>query len=480
LEEVVKHRKNQITTLILLALSLLLGGCSGLLPRSQYTRPNVALPQQWQEPSVTGSSVATKEEWWRDFKDPTLSDLIERALKTNNDLAAAAIRVRLAQLNSALTDTNLTPSVSVEANSEYRHDFKNRIDTRSSGVSGTVSYEIDLWGKLASARDASRWEAEATETDRQSTALALIGTVASDFWQIAYLNERIALAESSIAYAEKILELVEIKYNAGAVSALDPTQARQTLASQRAELTQLMRQRTEARNAMSILFNQAPENSVPELRKLPDGPLPKVNAGLPAILLGQRPDLKAAEQRLRKFLAYIDNTRASFYPSFTLTGALGGSSTSLINVLQNPYAALGAALTLPFIQWNTMMLNVEISKTEYEEAAINFRQTLYSALRDVENALSAYTRYEDENRELEESLALAWKAEELAEVRYRTGSTALQAWLDTQESRRSEEKSLAANRLNRLKNCMALYQAIGGPMPVTSAKSAFFSSRISQ
>jgi NodT family efflux transporter outer membrane factor (OMF) lipoprotein len=463
LEEVVKNRKHhQITTLILLALSLLLGGCGGLLPRSQYTRPNVALPQQWQEPSATGAKVATGEQWWRDFNDPTLSGLIERALTTNNDLAAAAIKVRRAKLNASLTDTNLTPSVNVSANSSYNHDLKNQLETKSSGVIGTANYELDLWGKLASARDASRWEAEATESDRQSTALALIGTTATDYWQIAYLNELIDTAQASIEYAEKILELVEVKYQAGEVSSMDLVQARQTVASQRAELTQLMRQRTEARNALAILFDQAPETSVPELQRLPDGELPTVSAGLPASLLAQRPDLKAAEQRLRKILATVDNTRANFYPSFTLTGTLGTSSISLLNFLQNPYAALGASLTLPFIQWNTMKLNVEISKTEYEEAVVNFRQTLYSALSDVENALAGRTRYAEENRLLEESLSLARKAEELAEVRYRVGSTALQAWLDTQESRRGAEKSLAENRLKRLKNSMALYQAIGG------------------
>jgi len=424
----------------------------------------VALPHQWQEASVTGTAVANAEQWWRDFDDPTLSELIERALRTNNDLAAAAIRVRRAQLNARLTDTNLTPSVSVTANSSINRDLKNHLDTKASGVTGSASYELDLWGKLASARDASRWEAEATESDRQSTALALIGTTAADYWQIAYLNVRIDTAQASIAYAEKILELVELKYQSGAVSSLDLVQARQTIASQRAELTQLLRQRSEARNALAILFDQAPENSVSERQRLPDGALPAVSAGLPASLLAQRPDLKAAEQRLKKFLANIDNTRASYYPTFTLTGTLGTSSSSLLNVLQNPYAALGAALTLPFIQWNTMKLDVEISKTEYEEAVANFRQTLYSALSDVENALTGRTRYAEENRLLEESLKLARKAEELAEVRYRAGATPLQSWLDTQESRRSAEKSLAQNRLNRLNSQMKLFQALGGGM----------------
>lgn len=443
---------------------LALSGCNGLLPRSRYVRPAVTLPQQWQESRVTGSSVATKEQWWRDFNDPTLSELIERALKTNNNLAAATIMVKRAQLSSKLTNTNLTPSVSASVDSNYRRDLNSHMETKSSSLTGTASYEIDLWGKLASARDASKWEAEATESDRRSTALSLIGTVAINYWTIAYLNERISTVEASIAYAEKILELVEVKYQAGSVSALDKVQARQTVASQKAQLTQLLQQRTEARNALAILFDQPPENTLPELQSLPSGPLPKVDAGLPATLLAQRPDLQAAELRLKKYLASVDNTRASYYPSFTLTGSLGTSSTSLVEVIKNPYALLGVGLSLPFIQWNTMKLNVEISKTDYEEAVVNFRQTLYSALSDVENALSARTNHTEEIKQLEESLALSRKAEQLAEIRYRAGATALQSWLDAQESRRDAERALAVVRLGQLKNCMTLYQALGGTM----------------
>lgn len=451
-------------TVIVIA-SLGLGGCSGLLPRSQYTRPDVSVPQQWQASSVTGSSVATKEQWWHDFNDPTLSELIERALKTNNNLAAAAIKLKRAQLSARLTDTNLTPAVSANATSSLNRDLSNRRDTKTSGVTATASYELDLWGKLASTRDASKWEAEATEFDRQSTALALVGTVASNYWTIAYLNERIASVEASIANAEKVLELVEVKYQAGAVSGLDKVQAQQTIASQKAQLTQFQQQRSEARNSLAILFDQSPENRLKELQLLPSGSLPNVAAGLPASILGQRPDLQAAELRLKKNLASIDTTRASYYPSFTLTGSLGTSSTSLIEVIKNPYAALGAGLTLPFIQWNTMKLNIEISKTDYEEAIVNFRQTLYSALSDVENALSDRINYAEEVKQTEESLALARKAEELAEIRYRSGASPLQSWLDTQESRRDAERALAVVRLAQLKNSVTLYQAIGGSMP---------------
>jgi len=448
------------------AITLIVTGCllcsCSLLPRSDYQRPNVQLPGCWQGQAVTGRAVAAGEKWWKNFNDPILDELIDRALSTNNDLASATIKVRRARLQSGLADTNLTPSVNVSGSSSISRDLKNSTESQAHSVTGSLSYELDLWGKLAATRDASHWEAEATEVDRQNTALSLIGTTAADYWQIAYLNQRITISENSIAYAEKTLELVKIKYRAGAVSAIDPAQAKQTLASQKATLADLIRQRAEARNTLAILFDQAPQNNLPERRQLPDGPLPTIEPDLPVNLLGRRPDLRAAEWRLREYLANVDVSRASFYPSFTLTGSLGSSSTSLKEVLQNPIATLGAGLTLPFVQWNTMQLTIKVSQTNYEEAVVNFRQTLYRALADVENALSAHVQYQAANVCLEESLVLARQAEQLAEARYRAGATGVQVWLDAQETRRTAETALATNRLSRLKNLMTLYQALGG------------------
>lgn len=438
-------------------------GCT-MLPRSDLKTPQVTMPKQWQGTAVTGSAVANGEKWWQSFNDPVLDDLIDRALRTNNDLAAAAIRVRRAQLKSGLADTNLTPSVNVAANSGITRDLETGTNSQNHTITGTLSYELDLWGRLAKLREASRWEAEATEVDRQNTALALIGTTASAYWQIAYLNQRITSSEASIVYAEKALDLVQVKYRAGAVSGIDPAQAKQALETQRANLTLLLQQRVEARNALAILFDQTPDNSVPELRQLVDGPLPTVTAGLPADILSRRPDLRAAELRLRENLADVDASRASFYPTISLTGSLGSSSTSLVNILQNPVAALGVGLTLPFLQWNTAKLNINVSETQFEEAVVNFRQSLYKALSDVENALSANGQYQAESVHLEQALALSRQAEQLAGIRYRAGATGVQAWLDEQERRRSAETGLLTNRLNRLNTLMKLYQAVGGGM----------------
>ena len=447
----------------LLLAAALLSGCSGL-SRGSYRPPQVAVPAAWSAPVLSGSAVASRETWWHNFHDPVLDRLIDRALRSNNDLAAAAIKVRRARLQSGLTDTNLTPSVTVGGTSTLNRDLKSRVDTQTHNVSAALSYELDIWGKLASARDADSFEAQATEFDRQGTALSLIGTTAADYWQLGYLNQLIAISQASIDYAEKTVALVQVKYRAGAVSALDLVQARQTLATQRATADQLELQRTQARNALAILFDQAPQHAVPEPEVLPEGALPEIQAGLPASLLGHRPDLRAAEMRLRENLANIDTTRASIYPSFTLTGSLGVSSTSLLTVLQNPVAALGAGVTLPFVQWNTLSLSLKISKTHYEEAVVDFRQALYTGLSEVENALSARNHYAAQSVQLEEAVTLAKSAEALLEIRYRAGLSGIQLWLDAQEGRRSAEKALIENRLNRYNNMMTLYKALGGDL----------------
>ncbi|MDD2336613.1 MAG: efflux transporter outer membrane subunit [Geobacteraceae bacterium] len=451
----------RITLLALVTTLSLLSSCA-ILPHSTYTRPGVSIPQHWQGPSTTGTSIASHEKWWGNFNDPLLDALIDKALLTNNDLAVAAIKVQRARLQANLTDTNMTPSVDVSASGTFSRDLRNRTGSQSYQTSGSLSYELDLWGRLARLRDAGRWEAEATEVDRQNSALSLIGTVAAAYWQVAYLNQRITLSEASVAYAKKTLDLVVTQRNAGAVSTLDVAQARQNLAQQKADLTTLVQQRVEARNALAILFDQPAEDSLPERVSLPESPLPGVEAGIPADVLKQRPDLRAAEMRLRETLAQTDAVRASFYPTFTLTGNLGTASTSLTNILQNPVASLGAGLVLPFVQWNTTKLTIKISETEYQEAVVTFRQTFYQALSDVENALSDRVQLEEEKLHREESFESSALAEKLAEVRYRAGAVGLQTWLDAQENRRNAETSLAQNRQNLLNNRMTLYLAFGG------------------
>jgi len=449
-------RKYLLTPLLAAAL---LAGCAST--QAPYAAPQASVPAQW--PHGARDARAATGAWWTAFGDPALDQLVQAALAANNDLAAAGIRVRRAQLQAGLADTNLRPQLSGSVSSSAARSLDGGGTTRASSSTLGASYEVDLWNRLGAQRDAARWEAQATVQDREATAQALVGTTATLYWQLGYLRERITAAEASVAYAERTQALVQAQYRAGAVSSLEVAETTQTVASQRAALSQLQQQQVEAANALALLFDgQQPDAAAQAPQQLPRTALPAVAEGLPAELLGRRPDLRAAELRLRESYATIDATRASYYPALTLTGALGGSSSALFNVLQNPLATLGAGLSLPFLQRTRMDLNIQVSQTQYEEAVVNFRQTLYQALADVDNALSARSRYAEQAVQLEQSLAAAQQAERLYETRYRLGAVPLRTWLDAQQTRRSAETALAENRYNQLVNHATLSKALGG------------------
>lgn len=455
------------------ALAATLAGCTTL--RSPYVPPQTTVAPSWAHASAATSTTApaSADPWWRRFGDPTLDRLVERVLERNNNRAAAAIAVRQARLQARLAVINPTVSASVNGSREYPLSNSSYSGATSFGgatvgasESATtnlgVSYVVDLFGALGAQRDVARWGAKATEQDLESTTLTLTGTTVNLYYQVAYLNQRVALAEQSIAYAQKTLDLVQTQHGAGSASALDVATAEQQLTSQQANLHDLINQRVAARNAISLLLNGETWDPAGELPRLPDAALPAVDAGLPAQLLARRPDLRAAELRLREQLASADQTRLSFYPSLSLTGSVGTTSLSLSNLIQNPAGTLGAGATLPFLQVNQMRLQVANSRLAYEKAVINFRQTLYQALADVDNALSAREQSAAETALLKVSLKDARLAERLYEVSYRAGSQPLKAWLDQQEARRQAEVSLAQNQLTEINNHVTLCEALGG------------------
>lgn len=445
-----------------------LAGCAS----SVYQRPALTVPEAHASvasaPAASAASAADARvaaalsPWWLAFDDPALHTLIRQALARNNDLAQAALRVRRAQLVAGQAASDQLPSVSLQGNASASRPLDGGGTTRSHGASLGASWEADLWGRVAALRSAADWEAQATEEDRLAAALALVGTTARLHWQVAYLNQRIEASELSIAYARRTLELVQAQKGQGAVSGLEVAQATQALAAQEAAHTQFLLQRTQARNALAILFDGPPGVAQDGTQRLPDGALPEVPVGAPAELLKRRPDLRAAELRLRKAWAQVDAAQAAAYPKLTLTGSLGGSSTELSRVLADPVGTLGAGLLLPFVQWRDVQRNVDIARTDQELAVRGFRQSWYTALSEVDNALAARLRFEEQGQRLAAAQVAAAEAERLSEVRYRAGAVPLKTWLDAQETRRQADNNLSLNRFNRLDALITLYQVVGG------------------
>jgi len=443
-----------------------------------YRTPELAVPESYGGKADGATQIASSfdyapsniaaDPWWQSFGDDGLNRLIERTLERNNDLAAATLRVRRAQLSAGLSKDALWPHLSASVSSGYGKDLKTgESNGRSNSATVSVSYELDLWNRLGLAADAAQWEAQATAEDREATALTLVGTAAQAYWNLAYLNQRLAFNAASLERSRRLLEFVQTQFDAGQVSRLELREAEQSLQNQIATRSQLEQQRLAAREALALLLDGEPWPESEEPQDLSAPRSADIETGLPAELLGRRPDLRAAELRLKKSLANVDTTRLSFYPTINLTGSVSSGAPSLSDVLRNPVGTLGAGLSLPFLRYNERKLDIAIANTDYELAATQFRQTLLNALSDVNVALSARESWNEQVRALTASFEHARQIESIYEVRYRAGAVALRTWLDAQESRRNAELSLAQARLSQLQNDIALFQALGGSARAT-------------
>ncbi len=447
-------------TSFLLCLSILTG-CSSL-NRSEFKMPTADIPDNWQQDSESLTSLAAVDEWWKQFNDSQLNSLIERALQTNNDLALATLNLRKARLNAGLSEDDKLPDLSFSGALANEKSLDSGAGDKSFSTNTSLSYKLDLWGALSAAADVTQWEAKASFEDRESTAQALVVTVATLYWKIGYLNQRLYLAQDNIKGIEQVVALTQQRYDNGSTTRLALLESTQNLYKQQVSFSQLQQQLTESKNAMSILLNQPPQDLMLSIEKLPEGALPDIASGIPAELLLRRADVKSSLYQLKSMLASKDALAASYLPSLILTGELGTSSSDLIELLQNPVGKLGAGLTLPFLEWNKMKLNKNIAELDYQTAVINYRVTLYQAFAEVANYLSARKHYLYQTETQQALYRNSQEAEKIYASQYRAGAIAMIDWINAIEAKRDAQASLLENQYNQLVIQAKLYQSLGG------------------
>lgn len=454
--------------LAILLPAVLLAGCSSLAP--PYVRPALPNAPVWAD-QKGASNPAAASQWWRSFGDSKLDQLVETVLANNNDLLAASLRVRKALLQADQAGVARLPVLNGSGTAQNTTPLADPASSSNSFGTGLgASYELDLWGRLASAQDMAALQAAASAEDLETARTTVIASTIETYWRIAYTNQDLATARSSVEVARQVENLVKEQARAGAATELELAEARQAVESQAAALSDLEQARVVLRNALSVLLNGV-ASPVDEPQRLPRRTPVQITAGLPADLLARRPDLRAAELRLRASLRNVDQTRASLYPQITLTGNLGATSTDLMQLLANPIATLGAGLVLPFLNAREGQLRVKVSEIDYQIAVSEFRSALLTAFSDTGTALNARTTFNAKASRLRAALEAAELAEKLTEERYRAGSVALRVWLDAQERSRAATRALAANRLDQLVTEVQIFRVLGGSpaVPATPA-----------
>lgn len=449
--------------LTLLLFTLMLTGC-GALTRSDYQRPLLSVPEDWQrtEPQDAISVQKDMGFWWDRFDDARLSRVIGQVLESNNNLAAAALTLKQARITAGLTQTNISPDVSLNGSGSNSKSLNGGAAQENYSASLSLSYELDLWGKLARIREQSEWEAISSEQDYRATVLSTIDATAQLYWNIALLNQQLAYQKASLDIARQTLAQIESRERAGKVSFLDVLQARQTVINSENSLLSMKQQRATSRNALAVLLNRPPVQHADEATELDVSQHVAIESITPLAVLANRPDLQAAESRLRAALAGSDAARLSFYPTLSLQGTFSAGSQIFQQWFNNPMRVVGSSVGAPFIQWNTVQLTVEQAGLKVQQEAVNFRQTAYTALSEVDNAMAKRLDADEQRVRLQQSLLLSQQRLTLTESRYRAGKVDYQTLLNAQDALLDVQNSLAQNQYDYLYATLQLWLAQGG------------------
>ena len=372
---------------------------TGCILTKDLPDPALDIPQGYKAARLTRADAPPTLDWWRGFRSPELTTLMEEAQTVNLDIAAATARFIQADAQARVAGAALLPSLSGTGQQTYSRTSGSSSSGLTNGgrevvnyqASLSASYELDFWGKNRDAAQAAEETAIATRFDRDVVALTALVSVANAYFQVLASQDRIRTAERNIASAQRILDAIKQRLQAGTGTDLDVAQQEAVLANQRAAVPPLRQTLAQNVNALATLVARPPESV-----RITGGSLnriasPRVTPGLPSELLTQRPDIRRQEAQLASATANVGSARAQFFPSIQLTGSGGYQSSSLVSLFQ-PHATffnVVGSLTQPIFDGGRILGNFELTKARQDELLQTYRKTVIQSFADVDNALVA-------------------------------------------------------------------------------------------
>jgi multidrug efflux system outer membrane protein len=419
---------------------------------------------------------AAVDAWWRGFGDETTSMLVEQALENNTDLAAASARVM--QAAAVLTEISgrQWPEISYAFDlSRDKRSFKfgprrfsNLATTYSHAIS--VSYVVDLFGRLRHATKAAAADLLAAEAARGTVVNSLVASVVKSRVEIATLQRRLAIARADSQSRQKTLDVVERRYAHGLVPVVDVRLARENLEASKAAGLELDLSLATARNALAVLLGKPPAELDAAPETLPDLPdLGAVPVGIPAQLLRRRPDVRSAELALIASNDRIGVRIAELYPDLTLSASLGNAADRWRDMWIGATETYGAAMHLaqPFFKGRQLQARVRAERARFDELAADYGGRVLAAIGEVEDALYTERVLREMLVHVRSRLEEAGAAERLTARRYEQGVESILTTLDTQRRRRAAEEQLAVLRQRIWNTRINVFLAIGGDWEVS-------------
>lgn len=475
-------------------LSLWLAGCA---VGPDYQAPKPQTPARFNDPGDASapsqaSSQAVNPRWWKTFQSPQLDSLIERAIAGNLSLQQTVLRIAgareqinqaggafLPAVNGSLQATRQQLGIEGELKSHDVYGQLQDADPQIRNALGALTqpvnlyqgsfdaqWELDLWGKVRRQVEAANAQQQQAIEQRNDALVSLEAEVARAWLQLRGAQGIIATLKTQIDTAEQTLELTENRQKSGLSPQMDVENARAQVGTLEAQLPQYQAQERQAMNALAILLGKPPGALDSELRSPQALPkLPEViPTGIPSTLARRRPDVREAEASLHAATAQVGVSVAQLFPSLTLSGQFGlrNSETDWLTDWSSHFYSFGPQVSIPIFQGGRLVSSVKLARAQQGAAVLNYRQTVLSALGDVENALVSYRSDQQREAGLDKTLAALENAFELASNSYRQGIASFIDVLDAQRQLAQASQQREQARVQSSLDLVALYKALGG------------------
>ncbi len=447
-------------------IALLLSACA---QNAEFQRPSLPVPVQWPDAAAaTAGPEAVKTHWRSFFADPRLQALIVAALENNRDLRIAVARVEEARAQykivraDRLPTVNLLGSGSVGATPADLSGNGTVINGQRFDLSTGVSYEVDFWGRIAGQTEAARNSFLATEEARRAFQLSLIADVASAYFNLVQLDELAQLAQQSVGSRELSLAVIGRGRDLGAAYDFEYEQARGALEALRSDLLSVEHQRVLARNRLNYLVGNVPLDLPPGLDLDHQGLTAGIAAGLPGEVLLQRPDVMAAELRLKAAHANIGAARAAFLPKVALTAGLGVASQGLSSLFNGLAWNFQPSIALPLFDDGRLSAGVDVAEARKVIAVADYEKTIQLAFREVADLLSAREALARQVQSAQLNESAQSRRLEISLARHKAGLINVLEVLDGERNLVSAQQNTAQLRRAQLESAAQLYKALGG------------------
>ena len=478
------HKSSQSMRILGVGLVVGLTAMAGCTSGPNFRASDPCVPTRWAGAIPTPGESAAKgdpAQWWTAFKDPTLTSLVERAVRSNLDLRVAQARIRQARASRGIAGAGVGPTV--DATGSFRRGQSPGVSISGTSQAGpTVNqyqagfdagWELDLFGGVHRGIEAADADLRAAVETHRDVLVTLAADVARNYIELRGFQQRIAIARRNLDAQRHTVDLTRQRFQGGFVSALDVANGDALVATTAAEIPMMESAARQAIYSLGVLLGQEPGALIQELAPASEIPAgsPLVPVGVPSDLVRRRPDIRRAEANIHGATARIGVAAADLFPKFTITGSAGLQSANS-NTLLDPVSrfwSLGPSVTWPLFNMGRNRSAVELQKALLEESVVTYRQTVLAALQEVENALIASEKEREHRQALVDAVAANRKAVDLSTKLYTEGQTDFLNVLTAQRSLYASEDALVQSTGAVSTDLVALYKALGGGAPIEAS-----------